>query len=271
MAVEIVEDSVEDIKCREENGVIVELVRRFKVKGAAGADWGRIANAMANSSIPQAFSSPIGNSNLIVVERTAEVLESAPDITVVTLIYRPIGFSGSGNGYTQFKVRGKANLSQIQTQFDRLGNQATVSHTFPSTDPDYGGLGQITQGVNLTVDEPQMVISLEGALFTAWPEQIAASWINHINADTWLGALPGYWLCTDVDFELRNIEGFASNVFVPLWDFRFDFQLAARPWQPLGVFVDPRTGQPPAGLVPDVGVKQFETYPYRFFSLGFPL
>lgn len=154
-------------------------------------------------------------------------------------------------------------LQQEETQLDRLGVALSTSHTY-SNDIDYGS-ETITQGGSVTIDVPQFVLRATVKMQLALPIEYARGWLAHLNSTDWQGGGHETWKCIECSPRLWDASTTPYTYMVD-----FSFQYAGSGWQPSIVFIDPRDGKPPAGLVATVGYKTFLWYFTRDFNTLFP-
>lgn len=80
--------------------------------------------------------------------------------------------------------------------------------------------------------------------------------------------MPRHWMCTDVEFECAAVVS-PSNPACARYLFTFEFTENTDGWDPVVVFIDPKTNRPPADLVPGLGTHTSLQYPRRDFSKDF--
>jgi len=263
--VNVTVDLIEDLSCREQGGVVVELRRKALVRGVSRVDWTVLTAALQASGVPQPNQPLPEDINLYLESRDARVIDK--EIVEVILNYRRVGRSVFRRDLNEFSVQIGTSLSQVPTNVDAYGQPMNVEHTF-SGHPIFGD-ETFPQGLTLNVDVPQTVVRIAGTLATSYPDIITRGWTNYLNADYWLNDAPGTWLCVRCDAELLE-----RGLVTSLWMFTFEFQNQSEGWQPQGVFIDASeygANRPPADIVSGVGSKQFTWYPSRTFYDWFPV
>ncbi len=255
---------IEELELVEDEGVYVSLTRKFLVTSISSgfADTRQLSAAMTAAGVPAWGAYAPGNTNLICTGRKVTMLPDSPTTAMVTCSYIPVAQSQA-----TFIFSGGTNLTQTTTQNDILGNQISVSHTFPvdDEDEDYAGKTKVS-GANVSVLIPATTLTATGQLFVDYPDAISRYYVGSMNATYWAGTEPGYWMCTGCNFE-----GLAVGIGQPhLWRFTFIFEHSYVGWPLQTWYVDPRTGDPPADLVPGVGVKDVFWYGEVDFNYLFP-
>ncbi len=262
-------DRIDNLNCKERFGVISYLERLVHLSGIdSQVDFSILMEALNDAGVP-AYGSTLDNTNtggesLVLTERQPVVIDK--DKVDVKLIYEHLLNEGQNMnvppaGVLTGEVR--ANIQQITTNLDRTGNPVTVSHTFAVDDPDAGDYaGQtITQAGEFQVYVPQKTISLQGIKTTAYPWLIAEGLVGHINQYVWSRGAPHSWMCTAVCWKLCDSRAGANRYF-----FTIEFQHNGDTWNPFVVFINPKTGKPPVGLVANVGYKYVRKLPETNFD-----
>lgn len=253
---------IEELEEVEEEGVVRSLIRNFLVTGLTATGLPTpLTQAKAASGIPQHGDAAPGNTNLVVYRRTARIVPNTPTACYVTVEYKTVG-----DWENSFIFSGGTNLSDIQTDVDYFGNRISLSYTYPETYPDENLRGQVyTTAINESVKSPETVLTATGSLYVEYPNEISAEWVGRLNSTFWAGAPAGYWLCTSCEFTPRDI-GFGRP---HLWQFTWTFQYKPQSWIVIAKIVDPNTGQVPADVVLNTGVKQIDWYPWKDFNIIF--
>lgn len=140
---------------------------------------------------------------------------------------------------------GGAGLQQITTQKLRDGTQVLVS---------YNGR---QQGGELNVFKPTTGVEIEVVEPTSTPDELAASWINTVNSQTFAGEPPRTWKIVDISYD---------RVAEDVYFFRYRFENDPEGWDPTGVYVDPETVEFPPDLIVGEGIKTFEYDDARSFT-----
>ena len=231
------------------------------VIGLTSTDETVVFEALEHTSVPAFYSSPTGHNNLVLIRRTASMIPGEKTSAFIELEY-----ASKANDRGNFVFSGATTLLQETTEVDRAANQITVSHTWPSDDPDFADLTQ-TQGAEVPGFLPTTGLRAEGTLQRDYPWQISQEWVGSINSTAWATApLSGQWMCTSVDFKPHD-----WNTSPKTWLFTFEFSYKTGGWAPGVVFTDSRTGRPPSGLVSGVGFKTVSLYQFIDFNTLFPI
>lgn len=251
-------DTITDLACKEEDGAIRWLKREFLVAGLTDGDSGILGTALGSTAIPSYGDAATDYPNLIAVRRNAAILHKDK-------VRVEVEYEAKGDSHSAFWWRGSGTLRQKQSQVDGTGAAVTVSHTFPSDDPDYGGQGAQTQGGDVTVSVPGYELTARGVVSRYVPEALAMAWETTVNLYYWRGGPPRTWCCVNVEHEPHDM-----GTTPPKWMFTFSFQYDPDGWDPVAAYVDPRTGRPPANLIEGVGIKRVEWHRAIDFGILFP-
>lgn len=149
--------------------------------------------------------------------------------------------------------KGNGSLNQIQIAKDLIGFPITVSHTFPTDDPNWHGQ-EVTQGAKVNQFRPLAELTYTGLIRPASILLEQVKYIGKTNSATWNYGAPGLWLCTNFTYELWDK---ATNP--DTWLCEVTFQADGSRWTQTAVFVDPATGKEPENLVNGVGIKEIVT------------
>jgi hypothetical protein len=278
-------DSIENLTCQEKYGAVIRLERLVHVHGidATTKDYFILIQALNEAGVPtygSLLSTSLyeGTNNLYLAERNATVVDI--DKVDVRLVYE---VKWGSEGWTLNTVGAvntgevRANIQQISTNRDKDGNEVTVQHTFSSDDPDAGDYaGQtITQSGEFTVYTPQRTLQIRGLIANDEPWTIANAIVGYVNSTPFGsgGSSTGRdWLCTAATWKAYNIKS-SGESGSDTYMFTFEFQHNPDGWDPSVVFINPKTGKPPVGLVANVGYKQIQWHPSCDFEevLGFAL
>jgi len=271
----VVMDTITDLSLEMDRGSLVALTRGVKVIGLTSANQGNLFEAMTADGVPAIGSVPDvpdgttplprGYLNLVLVNISASVETNSPDVARLTLSYKSRVESG-----LLFTFTGTSSLREIQTaNHSSLSNgvpqQIIVSHTFPADDEDFPN-ETITQGAEVPALWPQSSLETTGLLQLANPQLESHGWVGYLNRADWAQGGFGTWLCVDVNFTLLD-----ATTSPPTYVFTFSFDHDANGWQPEAIFIDSRTGKPPANIVNGVGTQVVAWHPYRDFNTRFPL
>lgn len=254
----------QEIELVEEEGVYTGLTRKFLVTNIPTTypDTRRLADAMTQAGLPTNGSWAPGNSNLICTGRRVKMAPDSNTQAIVTCSYQPVAQSKS-----TFIFSGGTQLTQTITQNDIYGNQLSVSHTFPGDDNDADYAGQTkVQGASAPALIPSTTMTATGQLVVDYPDAVSRYYVGSMNSSYWAGSAPHYWMCTRCDFEGKAVGFGQSHV----WQFTFEFQHQYTGWPFQIWYTDPRTGRPPADLVPGTGIKDVDWYGEIDFNYLFP-
>ena len=272
----------------ENNGVIFELRREALVTGLnpdilKGGKFRILQEAL--DTLPASSGvgfgdAPIGNADLILVERVVRLIPGERTKCIVELVYKRQFSSLDTLEIGVFIPRGGAGLRQFTTGKDAFGNNIVVRHTYPdkcAPDPcqeapgypytDTSLVGATAyQGGEVQVDYPSDTLEFEGRLVAQSPGTLARSWRGHTNDAVWNGGDIGTWRCAEVPFYPYDIAPTIEKV----WVFNFLFQFDPTGWNPDAIFRDQLTGLPPPVLVDGESVVEVDWYPTRNFAELFP-
>lgn len=254
----------------ETDGVITSLTRTFRVTGVtSNTDFERLVDALAESGVPAANSSPSGRANLKVVSRS--VVQVGNDNTVFDVT---VQYAVFGDAETDIWFSGSSTLQQISTENDNNGSQILLSHTFPDDDTDFGlntdfnpsgTPKEVLQGGEINVFSPTATIQSTQLIRTNVPTNVALDWVGTVNSQSWGGSGERQWMCTDVTYTSLDIDTSPEK-----WKMTFEFQYKQEGWTPTAIFIDPRTGKPPQNLLDGVGIKDIFWHKERNFNTLFP-
>ena len=258
-------DLVQELEAQEERGAIVSLKRRYLVEGLSESDPQILTSALGAGGVPAAGSSPTGFDNLVLVRRVPRLVPNNKTKVWVDCEYLTLPEAKTG-----FVPEGGVSILQIETGKDNRGRDITVTHTYPSDDPDYGddsayGGAAITQGGTVQVLTSRPMMRFVGLRQEDEPWRLAQNWVTRLNLKTGYGALPLFWMCSGVQWSLVD-----SSTDPWTYEFTFEFAFNNQGWTPEVFFVDPRTGRPPENLVSGVGKKDVQWYLWRDFNELFP-
>lgn len=262
-------DLIRDLKGRESGGVMQNMRRLFMVEGLGSTTIAVLKEALETPGLPVYGDVHPVYSNLVVIDRDVEVVESSPDKALVYCEYGPIGRDVFQTNEGEFRVTGGTGLIQKRIAYDRTGSQITVEHTFPADDVDYPNT-TVTQGAEVDVLSPQTTIAMEGIIRTAFPHYISAQFSGYLNCCYWAGGNPFTWMCTDVRWELFQPPDTNSyntlDWFMPQWKFTFEFLFEPETHLVYAIYRDERTNLPPPDLVAGAGYGEVSWYPNRDFN-----
>jgi len=254
-------DTLRDLSLEEDNDVVISLRRTLTVTGVSGSDHEILYNALSETNVPDPGDELSNDSNMILLKRNAHVVGKNADGAIVEI---DIEYSSRRfYVFNTWKFEIDTNMQGIRSQNDRYGNQIIVSHTYPNTDPQYAGYPS-SQGGWIDVLTPSMILRAAGNYITNRPDIIARQWIGAVNSSSWAAGAAGTWLCSSVKAAEQD-----NSTSPPTWRMDFEFQHDQRGWQPAAVYIDPRTGSPPANVVNGVGIVTVQWYPELQFRVLF--
>ena len=248
-------DIIEDARLREENGIVVEVVRVAIIKDVALPPTPKdyiLKSALATLGIPAHGASHPFHTGLFV--RRREVTAMGHAIARVMLFYERDDV-GQPAGDTVL-ISGGTAVEQIETALDRAGNQITVTH------------GGIPQGGEIHPFEARDSITLTWTEQSAAPGALTRAYTNKVNTGPWQFdgfAAARTWHVAEFTFELAD-----GKRVPPLYRMQASFRHNDDGIDPQIVYIDPETGRPPAGLVANVGYKTIQWYDAVDFDNIFP-
>lgn len=244
-------DSVEILNAQEKLGVVVHLEKKIHVSGLSYMDHTILWQALAQVGIPAVMSSLTAYPSLVLTERNTALVDS--DKVDITLVYEHFMNveQDADNPLDGYSIYGdiKASTQQVTTNKNLAGEMILVKHTYSSDpaddnyDPELGDGIEKQQTGEIQVFSPMATASYKFIKKTNTPWLIRAALEGMLNLNAWNGAIRS-WLCTAVNFTLHDLTG-----PVRTYKFSVEFQYNPDGWDPTVVFIDSRTGRPPAGLV----------------------
>jgi hypothetical protein len=265
---------------KEKWGVLVGMTRQATVTGLTGTSWDKMYDVLENAGIPAGDAYLDGDkaTHLIVTDRDVKRIDRVT--AEGTMAYGPFNdrgqrlFNLAGSEWilASRDVSGKmqATVAQKSTNLYREGGEGEeqliqLSHEYPEDDPDYGGR-IIHQNGEVDVHIPQRTFTIEGMVEHRAPWDIAEALIGGVNSQTWMGQKKHTWMCTDVTWKYRHFKEGTGYYFMT-----YTFQHDPDTWNPTAVFIDDRTGRPPADLVEGTGYKYIRYHREVHFAreLGF--
>jgi hypothetical protein len=299
-------DRLDLLSLEERNGAIRSLTRKARVIFNPGepipTDYTVLMTVLETAGIPLPFTVPAGDgfSSLVLVNRSVQLVENDKSIFDVTLKYDHIldgpnqvlqedtEQGGIGpvlpNPNDILYGKGRCSIAEKTTNFyipngvgDPVADRVLilVAHSFPKSDQGIptqsvvpGYPYTVFQGGEITLPFPQENFQMQGVIRTSNPRIIAQAFIAKINGVAWCSRPPFTWICSEVQWECLDISTL-------VYKFVFEFQYNFDTWNPRVVFIDQRTGRPPANLetanqpnpdptTPDgkAGVLSYTTNPY---------
>ncbi len=249
-------DRIDQLEATERYGVVVRLVRRARVIGLdASGDYQVLMEALTEAGIPASMTPLTGAPNLVLVERNPKLND---DRTVdVDLIYEHALNEAQDLNNPPFGIvigECQASLNQVTSNLDENAETITVQHTYPADDADYPNQLK-KQGGEIQFFQPQLTLKYQGAKFTISPLLVARSIVGCVNSRQWGGGNVAEWICTAATWKFLDVNS-SPNRYL----FTFEFQFNPDGWSPTVVFIDDRTGKPPANLVEGVGYKKIDKH-----------
>lgn len=151
-----------------------------------------------------------------------------------------------------FSLRGGASVNQIETDKDRSGNPIELTY------------GSKTVRATANVLDVQATFQCEIVETTNDPDGVVAQYVNHVNDSPFRGKPAGYWLCTHVEYEPRDL----SNTQNREYRFGYEFSGKEEGWL-YTVAYKGDDGYIPDDVVEGTGIKDIEWHPERNFALKF--
>jgi hypothetical protein len=276
-------ERMDDLGCVERHGTIRSLTRKARVlfteMDNAPTNFHILNEALA--VCPQPFSTPptltFGNVDvpavnqqsfptnpndrygaLVLVGRDPKIAENEKWCVDVTLHYEHMldGPNQKLFNPTSGMIwgKGKTSVSDKSTNFYYPFGDTTkareiiqVAHTFPTNDNGIAGLPldptmprTIIQGGEINIPFPQSNFRIHGYVLNE-PNIVDRSFefVAKINENVWLGRPALTWLCSEMEWECVSPSTFLYKV-------SFEFQYNIDTWDATVVFIDQRTGKPPA-------------------------
>ena len=265
MATTVKIDLIRTLESEEDRGAVKFLRRLVSIRGLPNAnmDHQTLWEMLADAGIPAFNTSPEGEANLILTRRKAVVNPNDPTVGEVELTYESKIDSGLNFVFSVQTTLQSQTTENHRWLINGVPLQILVEHTYPADDPDFGGQTQIQTG-QVSVLVNTVTLTATGLLEVDDAHLECDKWSNSINQRTWAGRLPGFWLCraSSVPHDL------STDPFTHL--FTFEFTSHPDGWNPTAVFIDERTGQPPAELIRGVGTVLVDHYTPRDFNELFP-
>jgi hypothetical protein len=238
------------LNLQESQGIVTSITRRYLVTGLSDTDFTVLYSAITDAGVPTFETALPGYTNLEVIGRSAVPVPNSTTMCYVDVEYGIV--ASEGHNYT-FTMDG--TVSNLTTPVDRFGLPIVVQHTYSTDDEQFPGLTE-SQGGNINVMDPSLVMTATGIETTNRPLEIVRRWIGQLNASAWAGFPALTWLCTNVKAVPMDASSQENQ-----WQLTFSFQLNKFGWTPYAVFIDQRTGRPPANVVSGVGYVPVSWYP----------
>lgn len=260
MAIEVDVDRLDVLETKEKDGHLERLVLVAQVRNIEDTDYTALMTALNAGSVPQ-YGDHLNDVwsdidyDMVVKERNVKMIDSTTArveiIYLNEIINPPQDLDDPRSGVVEGEVR--CSVQQKTSNLDRDGNQITVTHTYPSDDPNHPD-ETITQGGEIQYFEAQRSVFIQGKKATSAPWLIANIIVGSVNESAWSGEAARTWLCTSCNWKLLNIPASGTEEYLMSFEFQFD----ADTWDPTVVFIDDVTGKPPADLIEGTGYKTIE-------------
>lgn len=244
------------LELEEVDGVVIRLVRRARVMEVTGAnDYQALNEALDEAGVPTVGGTLTGSAltNLRLRRRIPRLV--APKTVDVDLVYEHFfnegqSFDSPPGGFLSGEVR--SNVNQVESNLDADGNTISVSHTYDSDHPKYGGQTK-EQGGTIQFFQPERNLAIQGLKTTTHPWIMANRMVGAVNQTSWNGGDARTWMCVRASTRPLSLTG-RYYMF-------YEFQYNQDTWDPTVVFIDPDTGKPPLNLVEGEGYKRIERAP----------
>ncbi len=235
---------------------IMTKIRIALVTGVTGTNAEREFDALSVAGVPSLGDS-LGSGgtlgNCIVIRKSVRPRAGQPNTLEVRCFYstETTALSDISDSDTPtFESSGV--VTQEQTNADIDGNLISVSYTA-------GGVTR-TRGAFINVFRPSLTETMRRIETGIEPHDLQNEFMNKTNSVAWLGGEIGEWLCTMV--HARALDAGDR------WEVTYTFIKRVGGWDPVAVFIDEETGQPPADLVDGTGVVTVTSYDQvNFFIL----
>lgn len=237
-----------------------EVVEQYLVTDLGGPEPGRAWLATQQSGIPR-----YGDRHPTVPGVSVDSISVRPEtdspktFRVAVTSRRPVIDSSDSGDEDEIDDQDYGSLEffyltrDVETQFDADGDQITVAHTFGEDDP-HGRSGlTITQGGTIQIQTWQQGIRFSRRESES-PASLQGVYGSRLNRSAWNGYDPLTVMCVGID-------GSTDDGGVT-WQVNYSFMLDPYSnWKKDVVFSDEeRSGDPPPGLVRDVGYKTLAAY-----------
>ena len=242
-------DILEGVRWREEQGVIKEVSRLAIVSDLEPGTIGEqvIADALNDLNMPQPGDGHPLLTGLVLADRFP--IARDPTIIQIELRYKIPGLIDPPPPGAPWTIEGGTALDQIQTYKNAAnGEQIILTHN------------GVPQGGHIVVVEPMREITFGWVRQSLDPYMAYDGYVGKLNDAPFIHGRELTWMCMSAPFTLID-----PNTNPPTWKFSMTFNHkddGSSPvigHQPQAVYIDPDTGQPPPGLVPDEG---FQVIPY---------
>ncbi len=252
------------------NGLTLES--ESVVLGVTGTGQQRLINALMEPGLPKMFSSHPAEPRAKLVSRSPQDNKDGSVSVRLTYQWDPNASSGGGGEDGYLIIQGGLEVSQVDVDHDRDGNQILLQYAYPASGeanyypqlPDLAGTTDKQSG-SASVDNATRWVRFIRTEYNTSPDTLQQIYGNRISSTTW-AAFPadaaGTWRCTGVDYRSR----FGGL----MWEVTYMFKHRSAGWQPWVRYRRP-DGTVPPDLVDGTGRKQVTHYwEANFNNLGFP-
>jgi hypothetical protein len=160
---------------------------------------------------------------------------------------------------------------EIMTNVDSAGSDLELSYQYSSslenTHPDYDMAGKTDSTgaeVSKLTTQPTVIARHRELITGAWILQKIKTYVGKVNNGPFFldtDAFARQWLCIDISAT--------EIVFDKLYDVSYSFQYSPYTWDSKLVYINPRTGRPPADVTAqEEAYKSFQIYEEVDFNVG---
>lgn len=235
----------ESIKVEEDSGMVTRAERSFIVTvPVAGLAGDVFALASLETDVPQPGESlSTAFPHVRLRRRSFELLSTSGAVATVKI---SCSYEYE-EPYPTYALRGGSACTQIETNYASPGSTSRITLSYNSTTCT----GTITPLV------PQAHLSLEASIATRNPDTYVGLYVGKYNLSEWRGGAAKEWLCTSVEYELRN-----KISDPPVYHFAFTFERKVGGWL---YYVAYKT---PDGVIPDdnAAITEVDWHEYAEFK-----
>lgn len=242
------------ITLRQEYGCYTGMTANLRVSGLTSSDpVDGVAEALA--ACPAYGSVPDVSTNLILSEKEAKMVSYAPTARVVDVTLTYIAYSKLADKWVWKFTPGR---KQVSTNKDVLGIPLFASYTYPTAESEMGEYvlrpelaGQtVVTGASVTTDYGTGILRGQGIMLSDSALIYPNMWMGMVNSEPWGGIAAGKCRVEEVTPETIDYSTSPRKVLVDV-----TIQIDAAGFDKPYAFKDPNTGEPPADVVPGVGLK----------------
>ena len=257
-------DHIQTLEAEERRGRIESLRRLARIAGLTSTDWSVLTEALADLGLAAGSSLSSSYPNLILIGRSAELVDGANNVVDVTLDYE----------YEHSRVQWSASVSletatttldaPVNDPNDRSPQPVTVEYTFPA-DYEHDESFQLKTDKQRGEFEVDIPVSNQTAKFVIQehnPGNLLQSWVGFVNSEKWAGGPARTWKCVD-----GRASEFDTSVSPFKYEIELEFSFNPNGWDPSAAYRDPYTGEipPDADSFPDA-IKTVKWPPSRRFQ-----